>query len=271
MDELTRLSEFRQQALADAEQARLRVRARLFTPGLIAAPVRKHQPSFTWLRRTRVVAPAMAAALAVLAMVYTAPGAALASGIGDLLGFGADTNPAFSEMASETTLSEFGVLDRPVTQSQLPGVIQRLVTTNLALEDAAGMRIGTAALPIGGDAIVAGNPQIVCLAEEGAEESRGICGTVTEAAAGKLVLFTTCAPGVPQGRVRVLGLVPNWASEIVDQADANSVSVQSNVYELTLPPVDTSMRAVGDGHSLSIPMPLGELSGTQQGTSCAAT
>lgn len=93
----------------------------------------------------------------------------------------------------------------------------------------------------------------------------GSCGPIKEALAGELVSVGICGPGIAPGHAQIVGLMPDGVSSIsIDRGSDGTVDeslqVTENVYEASLPTVDTTLSATGnDGAEYEEALPLAEL------------
>lgn len=128
-----------------------------------------------------------------------------------------------------------------------------------------------------GEADYAGLPALVvvvggavCALDEAPAGGGGLCGTPDEAVSGQLVTAGFCLPGLPAGRARVFGLMPDGVESVAFEGGSGfrrTVSVSDNVYVADLPAVSITIRGENQDGQLGTELPLEE--GARASGTCA--
>lgn len=176
----------------------------------------------------------------------------------------------FDSAVPERELEAFAAFDSTISRSELSSSMGRSMEEAMPKGDTETLRGAVSRLPSGIDVAVTTNGKAVCINEalDGFEGSA--CSTVKEALEGDTALVTVCGPGVPEGLVRVVGLVPDGNATVsIDGEDQKEVPVASNFYEALLKPepVVISAPSTAAGYEFKVELPLDRM-GLAPGERC---
>lgn len=194
----------------------------------------------------------------LLAVVF-----AIAAGIGaqSVLGGEEKGHAVFERIESSKVpnLSDhFSVLESTMSSVELPPLL-RLAWSDNVSSTPSTVTVGETRTQSGRSVTLVANDDAVCVTDQTVGLGGGAaCARPEDALSGQLFLVTVCEPGLPDGQVRVIGVLPDGASklQISSTAKERLIGIRSNVFEATIPAIDSRLDTEIASRDLSVNLPL---------------